>query len=123
MNKRLMRMAAIVLLGAVAFVSVAEAGALFPAGEYKKGSQTLRVSAAGDYEVTYMHEGKPKVWTSGFALHEGFEVCYSGERKGNLWTVSNGGTGQCFQSTVRDQRLIIQSLSNNGGLGGVWVKK
>ena len=124
MNKRLMRMAAMVLFSAVAFSSMAEAGALFPAGTYQNNEYTLRVSADGTYRITRPMKGETQLYSSGFALHEGAGICTVRESEGNLWAVTTSGTGSCYSAAVRGDYLIIENFGRTvKGLGGVWVKK
>ena len=115
-------LASVTLFGGLAFASVAEAGEYLPAGEYKNGSQTMRVTSDGEYRIPYVRQGT-KYWRTGFVVHEGHEVCYSGDKNGNLWTVDNVGNGHCYQAAVRGNRVIINNLGSYKELGGVWTKK
>ena len=124
---KLMSMAArvsVVFLSVLAFASGTEAGAVLPAGTYDQGRNTMEVKLDGDYRITYREGVVTRVLTGGFALEEGYEVCSSGDKTGNLWTVSNSGTGNCYRASVRGKRLIIDNLGNpSKALGGVWKKR
>ena len=109
---------------AVAFANVAEAGSLFPEGSYKKGSVTMKVTADGEYRTSYVYNNT-RYWKTGFALDEGFGVCSSDDTSGNLWVIDEDGVGNCYASSVRGNRLIIDKLDSNHSkrLGGIWVKQ
>ena len=91
----------------------------FPAGTYTSDDKTLVVSPAGDYEISWDVEGEPQS-RSGFALLD--KACEYGGKEGNLWVISQYGTGYCFQSYVRGNRLIIQQFEGHM-LGGIWISQ
>ena len=115
-------LAAVTLFGGVAFAEQAEAGSVFPEGTYEQDDRIrLQVTSDGDYKIRLIENGYAR--GSGFALKEGTGVCNYGSTKGNLWTVDYSGKGQCYNASVRGNRLIIQSFTYDDDMGGIWIKQ
>ena len=59
--------AALLLFSALLFGERAEAGSLFPAGDYENHDKTMKVSSGGEFRRSYVHNGT-RYWETGFLL-------------------------------------------------------